>query len=320
MPTVTTFRRLRTSVLVASLVMLGNGGQHAAGTESAAGGPPGVPVGRRPAEIRSCRLCRRSERKLDGYVLAPYLDDAGLQRDLRTLDAGTARRFLAAEATTQLGSQFRGEYLQELARRGDWPGFLAFDDPTTATTSPPPLCPRCGRCWPPARNKAARAELEQVWPTGQSLPDACDEPIATARRRGWLSAELVWQRLRLAVEAGNTGLASYLLPLLPEDQRADAERLTRALANPAATLEAAARWPDRAPHREAVRHALQRQARADVASAIGNWQRLAPRFSFTAEDRDRRSCSRSPFTRRSPTGRMRRAGSSRCRWQAAPNS
>lgn len=221
---------------------------------------------------------------LEGYVLAPYLDYAGLQRDLRTVPAGTARRFLDAEATTQLGTQFRNEFLLELARRGDWQGFIAFDDPASATTSLL-RCARVQALLATGQGKAARAELVQLWPTAESLPDACDEPIAAARSRGWLSTGLVWQRLRLAVEAGNTGLAGYLLRLLPEDERADAERLTRALSNPPATLEAATRWPDRAPQREAVSRALQRQARADVASAIGSWQRLAPRFSFAAEDR-----------------------------------
>ncbi|MBL8201490.1 MAG: transglycosylase SLT domain-containing protein [Chromatiales bacterium] len=223
-------------------------------------------------------------RKLDGYVLAPYLDYAALRRDLRTLDAATARRFLEAEATTQLGTQFRREYLLELARRGDWPGFLAFDEPASATATLL-RCQRVRALLAAGRTGAARTELLAIWPTGQSLPDACDEPIATARSRGWLSADLVWQRLRLAVDGANTGLASHLARLLPDDQRGDGERLARALADPEATLLAAANWPDRALHREAAARALQRRARADVASAIGHWERLAPRFSFAAEDR-----------------------------------
>ncbi len=223
-------------------------------------------------------------RKLAGYVLAPYLDYASLRHDLPTLDAETARRFLAAEAGTQLATQFRGDYLQELARRGDWPGFLAFDEPA-APTATLLRCQRVRALLATGRNTAARAELTELWLTGQSLPDACDEPVATARSRGWLSAELIWQRLRLAVDAANTGLASYLARLLPEDERGDGERLARALADPPGTLQAAASWPDRALHREAAARALQRHARADVASAIGHWQRLAPRLSFTPEDR-----------------------------------
>jgi len=237
------------------------------------------------ALLQSDRVTYAAQRrKLAGYVLAPYLDYASLRRDLSTLGAGTARRFLAAEAGTQLATQFRGDYLQELARRGDWPGFLAFDEPA-APTAALLRCQRVRALLATGRNTAARAELTELWLTGQSLPDACDEPVATARSRGWLSAELIWQRLRLAVDAANTALASYLARLLPEDERGDGERLARALSDPPGTLQAAAGWPDRALHREAAARALQRHARADVASAIGHWQRLAPRLSFATEDR-----------------------------------
>ena len=222
--------------------------------------------------------------KLAGYVLAPYLDYARLRRDLAALDATTARGFLDAEATTQLGAQFRGEYLLELARRGDWPGFLTFDNAAAPTTTLL-RCQRLRALLATDRSTEARTELTSLWPTGQSLPDACDEPVAIARSRGWLTGELVWQRLRLAVEAANPALAGYLARLLPEGQQADGERLARALADPEATLLAAASWPDQPLYREAVVIALQRRARADVASAIDQWTLLAPRLSFTASDR-----------------------------------
>ena len=206
-------------------------------------------------------------RKLEGYVLAPYLDYARLRRDLTTVDAATARRFLDPEATTQLGAQFRGEYLLELARRGDWPGFLAFDNAAAPTTTLL-RCQRLRALLATERNTAARGELATLWATGQSLPDACEEPFATVRGRGWLTSELVWQRLRLAIDAANPALVAYLVRLLPEAERADGERLARALI-----------------YREAAVVALQRRARAEVASAIGHWSTLAPRFSFTPSDR-----------------------------------
>ncbi len=272
------------SVLVASLTLLATAAVHA--------GPEPV-LANRQAFVSAAALLQSDpaghgarRQKLEGYVLAPYLDYASLRQEMSTLDAGTARRFLAAEATTQLGNQFRRDYLLELARRGDWPGFLAFDEPAAAAAATDVLrCHRVRALLATDRSTEARVELTQLWPTGQSLPDACDEPVATARSRGWLSADLVWQRLRLAADAGNTGLAGYLAGLLPEDQRGDGERLARALSDPAGTLKAAAGWPDRAPQREAVSRALQRQARANVAGAIDQWELLAPRFSFSAGDR-----------------------------------
>ncbi len=223
-------------------------------------------------------------RELDGYVLAPYLDYARLRRDLGTVQANAVQRFLDAESTTQLGEQLRGEYLAELARRGDWPEFVAFDRnlPVAAVTL---RCQRVRALLATGRRDAARDELLALWPTGQSLPDACDEPIADARSSGWLNSELIWQRLRLAVAVRNSGLANYLARLLPETERADAERLARATSDPEASLTLAASWPDSALYREAVALALQRRARADIASAIAHWQLLAARFAFVSDER-----------------------------------
>jgi len=229
-------------------------------------------------------LAAVQRQKLDGYVLLPYLDYARLRRELRTVRPDAARRFLDAESTTQLGRQFRREYLAELARRGDWAEFIAFDRDLPA--GPVPLrCQRVRALLATGRGDAARDELLAIWPTGQSLPDDCDEPIAVARSRGWLTGELVWQRLRLAVAANNAGLANYLVRLLPEDQRSDAVRLARATSAPEASLKLAAGWPDGPLYREAAAQALMRRARADVASAIAHWQLLAPRFAFVSDER-----------------------------------
>lgn len=228
-----------------------------------------------PAEYKIQR------RQLDGYVLAPYLDYRYLQRTLRTLDADTARDFLADEATTQLGQQFRREYLSELARRGDWTTFLSFDKGSANIIL---RCHRTQALLVTGRDDDARHELLQLWPTAQSLPDACDNPIATARSRGWLGSELVWQRLRLAVNANNSGLAAYLARLLPADERTDAERLIQALSNPEATLKVAAHWPDRPRYREVAALALRRRARASIDSALVYWPSIESHFSFTADE------------------------------------
>ncbi len=225
-----------------------------------------------------------SRRELDGYVLAPYVDYTRLRRDMRAVSDKAARRFLDAESTTQLGEQFRREYLAELARRRDWAAFTALDSnlPAVADTL---RCNRVHALLATGRSDAARNELLALWPTGQSLPDACDEPIAAARSRGWLGSELIWQRLRLAVAAQNSGLANYLARLLPETERADAERLARATSDPEASLKLAASWPDSALYREAAAFALKRRARADIDSAIAHWRLLAPRFAFVPDER-----------------------------------
>ena len=125
-----------------------------------------------------------------------------------------------------------------------------------------------------------------MWPTGQSLPDACDPALALARNRGWLDNDALWQRLRLAVDNGNAGLVNHLARQLPAgEQRTQAERLGRALSDPAASLTAAAGWTDNAGNREAAAVAVRRRAKADVVAAIGHWQTLSKHFDFNADQR-----------------------------------
>ncbi|MEO8443655.1 MAG: transglycosylase SLT domain-containing protein [Gammaproteobacteria bacterium] len=226
-----------------------------------------------------------AERKqLDNYLLAPYLDYARLNRDLATVSAATAQQFLAAEASTQLGRQFRRDYLAELARRADWPAFLAFDT-GNLPLSTELRCQRVQALLAADRTGDARRELLELWPTGQSLPTVCDGPLAVARDRGWLDSTRVWQRLRLAADAGNAGLAGVLARLLPADETVAGERLAGAVADPEATLKSAAQWLDAPGQREAVVRALQRRARATIDSAIDHWSLLSSRFAFSTAER-----------------------------------
>src|SRR5699024_5275625 len=68
------------------------------------------------------------------------------------------------------------------------------------------------------------AWVRDLWLSGRSRPDACDEAFAWWRSEGHLDAETAWQRFRLAVDAGEIGLARYLKRFLPRDETPWADR------------------------------------------------------------------------------------------------
>ena len=120
---------------------------------------------------------------LDGYVLTPYLEHARLLRELKSLDHERARRFLASEASTSLGAHFRRQYLAELARRATG----AASSLSTTGSRPHVTCFRCQRLralLAAGRGGETRTDLLALWPSGSSLPDACDEPIEYGLVRG----------------------------------------------------------------------------------------------------------------------------------------
>lgn len=252
---------------------------------------PGQTLAKRQAFLSAVALLETDpagaearRRSLDDYLLAPYLDHARLKRDLASVSTGEARRFLETEATTQLGQQFRREFLAELGQRGDWPSFAAFDA-VDLSLSTELRCQRVQALLGTGRTDDARREFLAIWPTDKSLPGECDEPLAQARARGWLESGVVWQRLRLAVEAGNPGLAGTLARLLPGSEQVDGQRLVQAAADPQGTLKVATNWPDLPLEREAAGLSLRRLARKDVDSAISYRKLVAPRFAFGKEDR-----------------------------------
>ena len=137
--------------------------------------------------------------------LYPWLQAAILRRQLRTADPSTVHPVLQALGETAPGRWLRPAWLGELARREDWSAFsadyrssddpaLRCDDLRTRIHSGTDESPT----W--------RAAASTVWLTGDSLPAACDPVLARLAAIGALDSTLRWQRIRLAIVAGETGV------------------------------------------------------------------------------------------------------------------
>ena len=72
--------------------------------------------------------------QLGGHVLAPYLEYWRLKLRLEDAPEPDVRAFLEREAGSYLAERLRADWLKELGKRGEWPGFdqalplLAKDD------------------------------------------------------------------------------------------------------------------------------------------------------------------------------------------------
>ena len=137
--------------------------------------------------------------------LYPWLQAAVLRAQLRSADPSTVHPVLQALGDTAPGRWLRPPWLAELARREDWAAFSAdyrsSDDPAL----------RCGDLRARLRggpDEAAtwRAGATAVWLTGDSLPPACDPVLARLAAVGALDPALRWQRIGLAIVAGEPGV------------------------------------------------------------------------------------------------------------------
>lgn len=225
--------------------------------------------------------------RLNGYILKPQLEYAYLSKHLDTTPGRVLTHFLAQYRYAAVSDQLRSKWLYFLARRGDWKTFMREYRDTSADNEL-----RCYRLdhllHTRGTDKAALASaVRDVWLSGTSQPKSCDAVYTAALRAGLIDRELVWERIRLAMERGATGLASYI----GHEYLAPKERIwvTR--------WRSMYRDPDRALHhlnypvtsdvaRLVVRHGVVRLAERDPEVAMAQWRRLREKYHFTDADND----------------------------------
>jgi len=127
----------------------------------------------------------------------------------------------------------------------------------------------------------------QLWLTGKSLPKPCDPLLDAWKQAGRLTAELVWQRIGLAMDAGETRLAGYLSRSLPAGERAWVERWRSIHRNPR-QVQNSDTFAEPHPYRTRILvHGIVRLAPKEPKLAADTWDRLSGELDFSAEETQR---------------------------------
>ena len=223
--------------------------------------------------------------KLDGYVLQPYLQYEFLKDRVNTTGATTLHRFLEQNDHTPLAQALRARWLHGLASRGDWKTFMAeYGD---IPDEPELLCLHLGRRLKAGQQQAGlMARIERLWLTGKRLPGACEPVFAAWRKAGHMTADKVWERIRLVMEARNVSFASELARFLPPKEQPWVRRWQAMYRDPVAELDAINYRLDTPVARQIVKHGIVRLAYRDPEEAMARWQKLKGQHQFFGEDED----------------------------------
>lgn len=155
--------------------------------------------------------------ELDDHPLLPYLEYKDLRARLDRPGMGPAvDDFLAAWPDSHLGGRLEIAWLIELFERGAWEDFLARYDGQGGTRM---ACRQIQALLQAGRREEALSQVRRVWLHGRSQPRECDPAFDAWRDAGRLTPELVWARVRLAMDEGEARLARYLARYLPAEQR-----------------------------------------------------------------------------------------------------
>ena len=231
--------------------------------------------------LRSGNLTRFKQltAQLRDYPLYPYLLYNYLRARLWKLNGDEIEGFLRHYDNLPMANDLRRSWLKVLARRGHWKTFLENYTPQQDITL------RCYQLLARIRTGNDAYLLEDtrtVWLYGHSQPEQCDPAFERLYNSKLMSDALVWQRIGLAMDEGETGLASYLGNRLPAEQRMWVTRWIGAHNNPAhATYHP--KFEDTELARRILLHGLNRLARIDAGKAIARWSDIKDDYEFSAD-------------------------------------
>lgn len=219
----------------------------------------------------------RSAKSLGGYVLEPYVHYWRLKLRLENAGADEVQALLARLRDGSLADRLRADWLKVLALKQQWELFDA-EYPQLVNEDAELGCFALRsklRTDADAALRAARA----LWFSGREQPDSCNALFDTLAEREQLTVDDIWARIRLALEAGNTGVARHVAEYLPAKEQPAAVTLSGIAVNPQAYLNGKAFNLKTRADRETVMYALHRLARTAPPLAAQQWAKLGERFS-----------------------------------------
>ncbi len=217
--------------------------------------------------------------RLKGHVLEPYAAYWQLRAKLDDAAPETVRAFLTEYKDTFVAERLRADWLKRLGKNQQWELFEAerpalIEDDIEIT---------CYALQARARTDAtAVREARSLWFTEKDTPASCTPLFAQLAAANQLSQQDIWARVRLALAAGQVGVATRVAALLPFGQGPNPTVLSATSQNPASQLARAFDATNRAA-RETTMFAAYRLARTAPQQAAAHWSNIEARF--TEEER-----------------------------------
>lgn len=236
------------------------------------------PQAERLLRDKKIQAYRALEPRLVDYPLYPYLVFKELQPRLGTASKEEVRAFLDRYADTPLASTLRRGWLKLLYKRRDWSGFLADYQPTGNASM---RCRHLFALFQSGDSKGAMDQVPSLWKVGHSQPSACDPIFKKWREAGRLTKDLVWSRIRLAMNSGHPGLADYLTRYLPIGERPLVDQWRRIREKPSRVTSGIESNHPMVP--EIVAYGVQRWARRDPQRAAAAWKQLRKARTYTPD-------------------------------------
>lgn len=155
--------------------------------------------------------------KLYFYPLLPYLQQKILLRNVKLSNIKNIDLFLSQYQNSPLDWPLRKKWLAYLAKRQRASLFIKYYQATDDVTLQCQFYRFQLKQGMP--EQTVLSQVAKLWLVGQSQPKVCDPLFELWQQKGYLTKQLVWQRLALAANGGKHTLIPYLTGLLPESEQ-----------------------------------------------------------------------------------------------------
>lgn len=171
---------------------------------------------------------------LKAYPLYPYLEYRQLTDDLMNEPALSVSNFIQANPTLPPARTLQNRFVNELARREDWRGLLAFSPEQPGTVEA--QCNYYYAKYSVGQTQEAWEGAKTLWLTGKNRPNACDKLFSAWQASGTQDPLAYLERIRLAMKAGNTRLVTSLANQMPAEYQTISSAIVSLANNPNSVL------------------------------------------------------------------------------------
>jgi soluble lytic murein transglycosylase len=218
--------------------------------------------------------------RLEGYPLRPYLLAQELKAGMRLARASEVRSFVARYDDSPVADSLLRDWLRMLGRQSRWADFLRDYRPQSSTEL---QCLHGRALLATGNTSRAMNEAERLWLSARSQPKSCDPLFHAWMQKKAPSPELVWKRIDLAIQAGETKLVRYLRRFLPAGQQSWLDFWLRVDEQPDLVLKQDWRkMPDDVAGK-ILAHGMRKLTRVDAAQAGAHWDGLKLAQGLTSE-------------------------------------
>lgn len=264
---------------------------------TAPGDAPGARIEQQRADFLAARKAykagdqktfRRLFDRLEGYPLQSYLRYEELKGSLAVTPDREIEQFIQDYAQSSVSSRLRAAWLTHLAQQKRWEDFLRVYQPYPDMQGVALHCLQLRARLATGVGQTPSPdwldEAKALWLVGRSQPEECDAVFKSWRAQGGLTDDMIWQRIRLAMDNRELGLAAHLAKDLGAEDRKWAEHWRRSYKDPAALLAHPDFKKDHPRARDILRYAIKRLARGDAGLAHAKWQHIKSSYAFSVEE------------------------------------